>query len=204
MPAHSTLAESDVKNIVQYVLSLKSSNEKMKSLPLQGAVIPIPAAKNKNENIFVLKASYTDNGGAGVKPLSASNQIFLRHNLVDAGELNDVSGFRKKDSAGLQYLTYPTGDGSIKLEAIDLTGILKIRIANASSLEAGQYQVEIRLNDAGGAKIGEGMLGKSGNNVEIKIDPQQANKPVDIFIVFHGSNTAGTKKLVLKQVAFLK
>ncbi len=64
--------------------------------------------------------------------------------------------------------------------------------------------MEIRINDAGGAKIGEGILNRAGNNVEIKIDPQQANKSVDIFIVFHGTNTGSNKKLFLKQVAFLK
>lgn len=49
---------------------------------------------------------------------------------VDAGELNVISGFTKKDSAGVHYLSYPAGDGKIKLAAIDRAGIPKIKIAN--------------------------------------------------------------------------
>ena len=91
MPSHPALPESDVKQIVQWILSLSTTDSK-KSLPAHGRVVP---GLNKKLNVLVLKAAYTDNGGNGVKPLSSSKELFLRQNILNAGELN-TEGFDKK------------------------------------------------------------------------------------------------------------
>ncbi|MDQ6889412.1 MAG: c-type cytochrome, partial [Bacteroidota bacterium] len=200
MPAHATLPESDVKQIVQYVLSLASADTKMKSLPREGNVTP--AAPKKDANVFVLKAAYTDNGGNGVKPLSASRQLFLRSNTINARELQEPVGFDKKDSAGTTYLKYPAKEGSVKIPASDLSGTQAISILNAIGLSAGQYQIVIKLDGLNGEKIGEGIL-QTKNNSSIKIQAPQDGKLHDLFIIFQSVNVPEDKRPLLKQIQLL-
>lgn len=198
MPAHATLPENDVKQMVQWILSLSTTDNKKKSLPAQGLIVP--AVNKKQENILVLKAAYTDNGGNGLKPLSATKELFLRKNILNAGELNDTEGFDKKDSAGISYLKYPTKEGWIKIFQIDLTGINEISILNAASFGTGYYQLEIKIDSLNGEKIGEGLLTNREKNGQINIQPLQGGKLHDIYILFHGVNVQEDKNLLLKQL----
>ncbi|MEO6290008.1 MAG: ThuA domain-containing protein [Ginsengibacter sp.] len=201
MPAHPTLEENDVKQIVQYVLSLKSEKTNMKSLPAKGQVMP--SGNKPDQNVFVLKAAYTDNGSKGLRPLSANKEIFLTSNNVDASMITHAEGFAKQDSAGVQYLIYPQEDGVIKMEGVDLKGIHSILISNAANIDSGKYLVEIKINGTNGRKIGEGIINKQKNNPEIKLEPLQDNKLHDIYIIIHGMHVPKNKKLMLKQIKFL-
>jgi len=47
---------------------------KKESLPTKGVIVP---EKGKQNNFIVIKASYTDNGASGVKPLTGVQTVTL-------------------------------------------------------------------------------------------------------------------------------
>ena len=71
---------------------------------------------------------------------------------------------------------------------------------NAAGFGTGHYQIEIKIDDLNGKKIGEGSLDNQKNNVQIKIQPIQDGKLRDIYILFHSVNVPEDKKPLLKQL----
>ncbi|HZH95140.1 MAG TPA: c-type cytochrome, partial [Flavisolibacter sp.] len=126
MPAHPTLKEGDAKMMITWILSLGA--EGSKSLPLAGKIIP---QQGSGAKAITLTASYTDVGGAGLRPLTGSKVVYLRSSFMDLGRTRtgNAEGFDRKDSAGARYLVMPEGQGSLKLEGVDVTGLKGIELS---------------------------------------------------------------------------
>ena len=75
MPAHPNLTKEESKQIVMYIQSLASTAVQKKSLPAAGTIMPNPA---KGATVMVITASYTDQGGNNVKPLTGSKSVVLQ------------------------------------------------------------------------------------------------------------------------------
>lgn len=80
MPAHPNLTKEESKQIVVYIQSLASTAVRKKSLPAAGTITPNPA---KGATVMVITASYTDQGGNNVKPLTGSKSVVLQ---MDGGQ----------------------------------------------------------------------------------------------------------------------
>jgi cytochrome c551/c552 len=80
MPAHPNLTKEESKQIVIYIQSLASNAVQKKSLPATGTIMPNPA---KGASVMVITASYTDQGGNNVKPLTGSKSVVLQ---MDGGK----------------------------------------------------------------------------------------------------------------------
>jgi hypothetical protein len=80
MPAHPNLTKEESKQIVMYIQSLASTAVQKKSLPAAGTIMPNPA---KGATVMVITASYTDQGGNNVKPLTGSKSVVLQ---MDGGQ----------------------------------------------------------------------------------------------------------------------
>ncbi|MCX6331259.1 MAG: ThuA domain-containing protein [Bacteroidetes bacterium] len=85
MAAHPNLKQEELDLIIDWILSVNKKKEA--SLPSKGNIIA-SAEDMGPENLMQITASYTDKGGIGIKPLSASNSITLRSALINMSSNN--------------------------------------------------------------------------------------------------------------------
>ena len=123
MAAHPSLKQEELDLIVDYILSVNKKKEV--SLPAKGTITA--SAENMGAgNLMQITASYTDKGGAGIKPLSATNSITLRSSIINMPSNNattrvDVKGWREHRAAFLSG-----EDGWLEFSNINLDGIKAI------------------------------------------------------------------------------
>lgn len=160
MPAHATMKEADVKKITEWIMTLSDKKASPHSLPVNGKVVP-PANIEKKKTVLTLKASYTDAGSAGLRPLTTTNLINLQNSEIEAGDMKHFSGFEKKDLYGGEKLILKKDNGWIALKNIDLTGISSFVFSYASLEDGTDGEMEIRLDSLDGAVISKSTLRKS-------------------------------------------
>lgn len=197
MPAHSTMKESEAKQIAEWILSLSAGSNTTPTLPAIGK-ITTPAETKATEQVLNIKATYTDMGGVGLKPLSDTYVTNLRSNVVDARDLKDLSGFARKDNKGDISLIFPEKEGWIKLKGIDLTGISAIGTSIQKSGDS-NYAFEIRIDSENGTQIG-----KAGSiSGKIDISPVTDGKFHDVYIKVKAEQSASKERHALKTLIFL-
>lgn len=177
MPAHSTMKEIEVKQIAEWIMSLGVKTNQAVTLPATGTIIP-PATVNVNKPVFALKATYSDMGAAGLKPLSATQVVNLVSNVMEARDLKDVSEFGRKELSGTEALIFPQDAGWIRLKQIDLTGIAQFLLTIKDVGSDLDYGVELRLDSQNGKVIGKSTSIKD----RITIEKVTDGKFHDIFI----------------------
>lgn len=85
MPSHPDVTRDEARQIVQYIQSLAADGTKEKTLPPTGSVVPKPT---EGANVFVLTASYTDNGVGNVRPLTGVHSVVLQGSTVPITDKN--------------------------------------------------------------------------------------------------------------------
>lgn len=170
MPAHPTMKQSEVKQIAEWIMSLSAQVKHVATLPLEGKIIP--STINKNKPVFALKATYSDLGSAGLRPLNATRVINLISNVIDAKDLKEVSNVGRRDFSGGEACIFPQDSGWIKLKQIDLTDITEM-ILNTNDMGGNvDYTVEIRLGAVDGRLIGKVDAIKKSIAIERVVDGQ--------------------------------
>ena len=204
MPAHPNVKQGDLKQIVTYILSL-GNTAKNKSLPPAGTITANPPVAKKQNTVFALTASYTDQGAAGVKPLTGSERILLRNSSVDVGDVKTVTGFTTKDSAGSKYLILPSNEGSFTIEHVDLTDIKSITLTGFDYGQAGNYTVEIHTDAPNGNLLGQGKISFGANkqsvSATVPVNANNSGKFYDLFIVVKADGKINRPPL-LKTIRF--
>lgn len=183
MPAHPSLKADDAESIAKWILSLSDESSQQASMPDQGEIIPHPKSSS---SIFHLSATYTDNGGTGVKPLSGSDEVFLKSSIVNINEFSEVRGFENKDTLGTRYLELPHESGWIKLASIDMTGIEEISLEGYGTGKEGGFLVELIQGTPDGKKLGEGVwaVAAGANKIahKVAIENKGTEQVGDIYI----------------------
>ncbi|MBB5440743.1 glucose/arabinose dehydrogenase/cytochrome c551/c552 [Pedobacter sp. AK017] len=198
MPAHATMKETEVRQIVEWIMSLAAKASGAPSLPMQGKIVP-PATVNTNKPVLSLKATYADMGMAGVRSLSSTSVVNLRSNVIDVKDITDISQFSRRDISGEIELLLPKNTGWIKLKQIDLKGITSFLPQVKTMAQEVDYEVEMKLDNQNGVSVGKGLLsGKS-----IAVDAVADGKLHDVFITFKGT-TKDIKERPLLQEVVLK
>lgn len=178
MPAHPTMKEAEVKQIASWIMSLEATAKGDASLPMQGKIIP-PATNNANKPVLALKATYTDMGGAGLKPLSTTKVVNLVSNVIEAHDLKNIAEFGRRDFSGTEALIFPQNKGWIRLKEIDLTGISDF-LFNIHQMSTGEtYEIEIRLDDQNGKILGK----ENSTQRNMAIEPVNDGRYHDVFIL---------------------
>ncbi len=204
MPAHSAMSNDDAKKIVQWVLSLEDKAVNKATLPIQGSINPIQESEN---NIFSIYASYTDQGQAGLKPLTGSATVYLRSNIINAREITERTRIGLKDSTNTGFLIYPQNNGWFKLSNMDLSGIRHLEFANLSKGGGGIYDIEIRANSETGAILGKANFKDAetpdqGNNILVQLN-LPADMKINSFYVLFVSDPKNLKpRPLLKTLTF--
>jgi glucose/arabinose dehydrogenase/cytochrome c551/c552 len=157
MAAHPTLSQSDLEQMIGWILSLANKEVAKKSLPQTGNIMP--AANQKPDAALVLSASYTDKGGNNIKALTGSNSIVLRSNNVSFTGKEEVKGFTFFNVAGNNYLVLPQSEGWFGVDSIDLTGVASLNIITGwQDAPAIGFDFETRLDAPDGKLLGKGSM----------------------------------------------
>ena len=153
MAAHPNLPISDARQIISWVLSLADDSKKSKSLPATGTLDPTLNKKPTDNGMLVISASYTDKGGAGIKPLMGNTSVALRNSKLSVTAANNLAGFTIMSFSGMQLMIVPKVKASFSLDNIDLTGITSVDLIAAGDKppEYG-YTFELHLDSHGWEK----------------------------------------------------
>jgi hypothetical protein len=193
MPAHPAMKEAEVKKITEWIMTLGNKEAVKASLPTSGKIVPAATA-DKKKTVFTLKATYTDAGAAGLKPLTTTNVINLKSNIIDAEDIKDFDGFERKDIYGGEKLMLTKDSGWIALKNVDLTGISGFSYSFLNLDPESDGEIEIRLDDSKGM-----MIGKSGFRKSVPIQMISDGKTHDIYFVFKTLKTGDKKKRTIIQ-----
>ncbi|MBC7416611.1 MAG: PKD domain-containing protein, partial [Pedobacter sp.] len=193
MPAHATIKDADLKEITKWILTLDDQKSVAPSLPSKGQLVAeVPS--NKKNTVLSLKASYTDNGAAGLKPLSSTYELKLRNSLIASSDIKDVSNFDVKEMQQTQVLQLSKATGWLKLNDVDLTNIKALNI-NFDNFVEGSVQTEVRLDHVNGP-----LAGSSNGNI-MNLNKIADGKFHTLFILFKQLSKNDDKVLV-KSVKF--
>jgi cytochrome c len=158
MPPHPQLSEAEASRIAAYILSL--AEKRTPSLPVRGEYTPAFAADSAGQAVVVLRAAYTDRGANGLPAASAEKVVVLRAPsvVVARGELADGVQKYKGPEVPVE-VTIGSRSGAFvgfkQLDLIDISAIVFSAMAPVPQLNAAGGKVEVRLDSASGALVGE-------------------------------------------------
>jgi len=194
MPAHAAMKQADVKKITEWIMSLGNKETVAASLPTSGKIVP-PANIDKKKPVLTIKASYTDAGSMGLKPLTSTNLVNLRNNEIEAMDISNFKGFEKKDIYGGDKLVLNNETAWIALKNIDLTGIASFNFAFARLNSGTHGKIEIRLDSENGAIVGTSAL-----ESDVPLAPVTDGKMHTLYFIFKVEKEAIKNKVVLNSI----
>jgi hypothetical protein len=157
MAPHPTLSQTDVQQIVTWVLSLAKKENVKKSLPASGNIIA--ATDKKPGNSLVVSASYTDKGGNNSKALTGSTVFSLPSNVVYVSTKQEMKGFDDTYFNSILYLIVPQQEGWFAMDSIDLTGVGSATAVVAwQNITPSLFELEVHLDAVDGHLLGKGKL----------------------------------------------
>lgn len=144
MSAHPTLSTDDAREIVNYILSLSKKSGKA---PLKDKIVLQEHIGKGKEGIYLLNASYTDQGANGIEPLLSQDRITLRNPFVQAEDFDE--GNVGVATVTTEFYAYARGinhNTYLLFNKIDLTHIkqLKFRVQAQSG---GKIEVHLAKVD---------------------------------------------------------
>lgn len=212
MAAHPDISENDARQIVAWIQSLAATESKIKSLPAKGAINPTVGKAIKDNGLLYLRATFTDKGAPGIKPLSTEKFVVLRNSKLtfDGIKESNLQGFSPEIRAGASYLLVPQAAGWVQIEDIDLSGVQMI-VLGVGWLNAPVSNVtfEIRLDKPNGEKIGEivfpgaAFVPNEIQKIAGAITPVADGKLHHLYLVNKASNHNDDNQIALAFIQFL-
>ena len=185
MSAHPQLTQQQAENMVKYILSLSGPPAKEAAFATKGTFLTDRHDRDKQQGVYVLMATYTDQGSGNISSITKQNSLVLRAAKFEAEQLQ----IRSEGVNRTRIITRNDGLGGltnnrfIGLTDIDFTSIEEIHLR---AVVKGEGQVEVRLDQPDGEIIGTFPL--TANEQE---DLQQIQLPLkarqtthDVYLVF--------------------
>ncbi len=203
MPAHPTLKESDATQVVKWIMSLASTDNVAKTLPPSGKVAPTGDPKKKDNTVFALTATYTDQGSANVRPLTGSTAVYLRNPQVKAVEFDaqkDILKFKIPEgnevAVGLKNGSYAA------FRKVDLTDISSIDVLAFSSADrTAGGKLEVRLGSPDGKVLGTAEVPASASS-PVSFPVAASPGMQDLYFVYVNPNAGGKPLFSLDTIRF--
>jgi cytochrome c551/c552 len=203
MPAHPTLKESEATQIVKWIMSLASTGNVAKTLPPSGKVAPTGDPKKKDNTVFALTATYTDQGSANVRPLTGSTALYLRNPQVKAVEFDaqkDVLKFKRPE--GNEVATGLINGAYVLFRKIDLTDISSIDVLAFSSADrTAGGKLELRLGSPDGKVVGSADV-PVGSSSPVSFPVAASPGMQDLYFVYVNPNAGGKPLFSLDTIQF--
>lgn len=201
MPAHPTLPESDIHQIVSWILSLGGQATTQKSLPASGTITP-PSDLEPN-TALVISATYTDKGGNNTKALSSSNSLALPDSYISFTGREQTEGFRNFKYNNNNVLMLPDRKGWFALDSVDLSGVRSVDIYTGwQQRPTVPLDFEVRLDAPAGKLLGKGRMPAPAANAQTGTAHARINRVTDgkfhsvYFIYIPGKNKMQTPAAV--------
>lgn len=175
MTAHPQLAQSDVQEMVKYIMTLSDKPTIAPSLPPKGTVTP---AQDQKGNL-VLQASYKDRGANGLPAQTSEQTLVLRNPTLTLGVNDGQSKGTMNYKVGQSPIVIVlASDTYVQFNKLDLTGIKAMEFAVSipkQQLSAVGGRIEVRLDSPTGQ-----LLGQTENLLPVEA-PKEAKSPADVF-----------------------
>ena len=195
MAAHPETTPQQARQMVNYILSLSESAAPATSYPPQGTYTSEEHQQPPTQGSYVLTASYTDQGGQRVGPLTTQQTLMLRHPRVEAESYDEGSApkypVKAADTPGVdEDMTVVIGQRGkyFAFRDIDLTGVTAVQaqFGLAPGITKGG-RVEYRLNGPDGELLGsttlkQGLTDLGFQEPVVTIEPTAGRQ--DIYVVF--------------------
>ncbi|HAK76846.1 MAG TPA: HHIP-like protein 1 [Runella sp.] len=200
MSAHPQLKESEVADMVGYILSLadeKAANRK----PIAGDYVPVA---QKKDGSYILTATYTDRGNGVIGPLTGSTSVALRSPSVKAVTADAKRDIFQFDMPKVGPAAVGTKSGSyVAFKDIDMTGIESISpTVFASTTQTVGGKLEARINSPTGPLLGEVEV-KPGTAGPVNLPVRQPVQGMHTLYLVFVNPEAGQKALfALDKVQF--
>ncbi|MFD2937474.1 PKD domain-containing protein, partial [Spirosoma flavum] len=187
MPAHPTMAESDVKSITTYILSLSEAPKPARTLPVQGTYKTDVASGATTDGSFIFRAAYTDRGTKTAASQSSETIVVLRSPTVPVAHANVAKDISFTPDSSLAMIR--SSGAFLGFNALDLAGIKQIELIRGPSRPGAPMQsgtIEARLGGVGGQLLGS-FSGEYRDKMPIPIAATTRTGLDDIYFIFSGS-----------------
>lgn len=202
MPAHPNVTQMEARQITQYIQSLTGGN-RAPSLPMAGSVTP---EAKENGEVFLLTASYTDEGTGEALPLTGSETVVLPSNSMSFPDGTPTEGMQAMTFGGMQLQLLNAANGWLKIENTDLTGVSRLMAIVAwQSPPAIGYTMELRSGSPDGEVLGTGKLnpnGLSGQGGAIVIPIKKTDGVQPELYLTYKAEGEGASPFAMTQVQF--
>ncbi|MCF0065770.1 PQQ-dependent sugar dehydrogenase [Dyadobacter chenwenxiniae] len=186
MPAHPTMAESDVKGIVRYIMSLSDAPKPAKTLPVKGTyTTAVP--KGDTEGSFIFRAAYADRGTKIASSQSSESTVVLRNPVVPVTLADEVKEISFNNDSTMAFVR--NSGASFRLKGADLTGIKHIEIIRAAGRNAPtppSGTIEAHAGSADGILLGK-FSGEYSDRMIFDIAAGAVSGVKDVYFVFTGA-----------------
>ena len=197
MSAHPQLKIEEVEKIVGYILSLKPDENKVeKDLPLAGTLTfedhPSSSKESESTGIYVLMASYLDQGNAQVEDskLSVNKQFIFKPPVLEAEEATERSeGTKVISRRNNKYVGDIRHNAFLRFEDVDLANLKHIQLATKFNKNyAYKGLIELREGSKDGRLIGQTNIeyfsDKKGKLETYDFPFQSTTPSADLYVVF--------------------
>jgi glucose/arabinose dehydrogenase/cytochrome c551/c552/type 1 glutamine amidotransferase len=208
MSAHPGLSMGEAKQLVEYIYSVGGNTPKVASLPVSGAINPTMGGEVKENGTLYLFASYTDKGGAGIKPITGTASVELRNPTIPAADYDKSNGISAFSVDNRKFLI-PSNGGWASYRQLDLTEVSGLEFTYMVQETPQQgYVVEAFLDDENGARLGEVTIGpgaaaKAPNKAAIRFTPITDGKLHNLYIRFKSTDATQQVQLGVVSIALL-
>ena len=196
MAAHPSITETEAKQMAEYILSLYSESDKQAKFPAKGSYQSAEHIETNTRGSYILTASYTDNGGGEIEPMTAQESLVLKAPWLEAEAYEEGSAPKMTITPDMipgleQDMAIVIGqkDAYMVFKGIDLTGVKAVSGAftiNSAFVKGGE--VELRIGSLDGERIGAIPIEAELAGMEMSQLAANLERPVegeqDLYIVF--------------------
>ncbi|HTH82898.1 MAG TPA: PQQ-dependent sugar dehydrogenase [Mucilaginibacter sp.] len=186
MAAHPTLAESDGKAIVKYILSLAYPPRRAKSLPVKGTyTTTVPEGEN-TDGSFILRAAYTDRGNKTAAAQTGESVVILHAPLLPVSRAIDAKDIAFNTDSTVAAVK--TSGAWLKFN-VDLTGIKELDVLSAGGGRRAVVSIgtiEVYAGSPQGKLLGKFAGDYDPKGMKISL-PDGTTGVTDLYFVFTGA-----------------
>ncbi|GLR17716.1 hypothetical protein GCM10007940_23310 [Portibacter lacus] len=213
MAAHPQLSSAEVLSMVEYILDLKEKTD-TDAMPIAGSYeLEIPEGKKKG-GVFIMNASYVDNGAPKTDPISTTETLVFRNSNLSAMDYDAKEDVKREQLKAKDYsdlkkdvsVLVADDQSHVLYKKLDFTEIQSIELL--TFLDHGKMaggSLDLKLDGVNGKSIGSLEI-KKGEKTAFNADVLKISgaKGVHDLYVHFKSNNPNQPAFALQELRFKK